>query len=109
MQTREAGVMESRPDLERRLLSSLSIAEKAIPVLAVAPPEDLETPPSFKREKFICETALLLYAAFGPAQQSPRIKAAFEVVASALVPHARSDALLAMMRLRPSAAIELCV
>jgi len=105
----QAEVLWSRSDLERRLGNSLAIAKGAIPLLAVAPQSGSEAPPSFRREKFICETALLVYAASSPAMESRGLQQALREVVDAIVPFARSDELLTMMRLRPGAAIELCV
>ena len=99
----------SRADLERRLGDSLEVARRSIPILAAALPGEPAALPTFKREKFICETALLLYAASGAARRRPALRARIAGVASDLAPHARSEALITAMRLRPVVAPEFSV
>jgi hypothetical protein len=96
-------------DLGRRLANCLDIARRSIPILAVAPSGQGAVRHSFRSEKFICETALLLYAASSVAQQSPDLQPSIRAVALELEPHARSEVLLTAMRLRPVIAAELSV
>lgn len=98
----------TRADFARRLTSCLDIAASALPLLACAPYKRGVTP-RYQREKFICETALLLYAADGAAYDSPQLRERIHALASALAPHARSETVLMTMHLRPALAPELSV
>jgi hypothetical protein len=95
-------------DLLHRLEKVLAFAARAMPVLATLP-DDPERKGRFRREKFICETALLLYAARGVRGHFQALDTQINTLCRALVPHARSEAMLTMMRLRPASASELAV
>lgn len=98
-----------RPDLERRLSIALGIAGRAIPILAADWDDAPADAPAFRREKFICETALLLYAATPASRANPALRDQLRQVAEALVPWARSADIAAAMRLCPYMASELSV
>lgn len=95
-------------NLLTRLEKVLDFAERAIPVLAILPDEACGHG-RFRREKFISETALLLYAAHAASQQSDRITKKVRRIALHLEQFARSQSILTMMRIRPTAASELAV
>lgn len=80
-----------------------------MPYLAALSEERESEPPSFRREKFISETGLLLYAAANATKASPLLCDHIKDVASALMPYARSELLLTSMRLRPVVASEMAV
>lgn len=93
------------PDHIRRLEAVLTIAQTTVPLLIAPAPEAGAERQAFRREKFICETALLAYAA-GPV---PQVRPAVLRLAELLSPHARSEEILTLMRIRPAMAPELSV
>lgn len=102
-------LVPDRPDLERRLGIALGIARRAIPLLASDWEDAPADAPAFRREKFICETALLLYAAAPACKGSPALGERLREVAEALAPRARSADVVATMQLCPYMACELSV
>jgi hypothetical protein len=94
-------------DALTRLGAALDIAERSIPVLAGAWGDPDQ--PAFRREKFVAETALLLYAAAVPAASRRCHGDRIRRVATALSSHARSPELEAALMIRPAMAAELSV
>ena len=75
----------SPEDLRRRLGDVLEIAERSVPVLAVDLPEALGDRQAFRKEKFICETALLVYASGPFAMIDPALRQTWRRLAERLV------------------------
>ncbi|WP_397401122.1 DUF6895 family protein [Phenylobacterium sp.] len=99
----------SSHDLRRRLGRILELAERSVLVLAVdgpGPPGDRQ---AYRKEKFICETALLVYATAPAAASDPELGPIWLRLARRLVPYARSEDLLTRIRMRPTMAPELSV
>lgn len=90
------------------LENALDFAQRSIPYLATPSVHGTESP-SFKREKFIAETALFLYAAEKSVERYPQLSVAVANLSLALLPHSRSELLLTSMRLRPMVAPEMAV
>jgi len=103
--------METRSSVEicGWLKNSLKFAQNCIPHLVNQPKNYDFEKPSFKREKFVAETGLLLYAAWTSAKQFPDVCESIQELASELQCHARSELILASMKIRPMAAAELAV
>ena len=95
----------TRPDHIRRLEAVLDIARTSLPLLIAPATEAGVERQAFRREKFICETALLAYA----AGRVPEVRAPVLRLAELLAPHARSADILTLMRIRPVMAPELSV
>ena len=93
----------NRPDHLRRLEAVLDIARTSLPLLVTPAPEAGAEQQAFRREKFLCETALLAYA----AGTVPEVRASVLRLAELLAPHARSPEILTLMRIRPVMAPEL--
>jgi hypothetical protein len=100
------GLRWDATDLRRRLCHALEIAGKAVERLAEHGYSDAEEPANkVPREKIICETAILLYAA-ATAGRHADTDAAIAAVARALIPHARSKRMLLGICLEPSLALD---
>lgn len=95
----------SSPDHVRRLEAVLDVARTSLPLLIAPAPETGAAGQAFRREKFICESALLAYA----AGTIPEVRASVLRLAELLAPHARSAEILTLMRIRPVMAPELSV
>lgn len=91
-----------------RLNRSLEIASLALGLLIQAPPASGQSALNgFRKEKLVAETALLLYAAsaIGDASVQRHVVA----LSKQLLPFARNESLLTMIRARPLLALELSV
>ena len=88
------------------LQNALSIARLSMPHLAIAAEKNGGDLHGFRREKFVTELALLLYAAARAVKVSALDKLIMDL-AQELSPHARSELLLVSMRLRPAVATEM--
>jgi hypothetical protein len=99
----------SEADLEARLGRALDIGKQAIAVFASDGYLDSETPEnSFRPEKLIAETAMLIYAASG-ARRLPSVASRIDEMARLLVPLARSPRTLLSAALHPSLCIDFAV
>ena len=95
--------------MEVRLCRALDIARRALDLFAVEGYTDAETPEySFRPEKPIAETAMLLYAA-SAAKYLPAVSTRIEETASLLAPHARSQRTLLNLALHPSVCFDYAV
>jgi hypothetical protein len=104
------GELWSRTDAVRRLTETLDTAASALPYLTTATVcGDADGQEFLTRAKFLCETALVLYAATRVAESSPSVRVRARHLASELAPLARDEWTLTWMRLRPSFAGELSV
>lgn len=89
-----------------RLYRILDTVERCIPILGVHAGD--QAGQGFKREKFMCETALLLYASFRGSDDEGMRRRCRELGAM-LAPQLRGDEVIALMALRPSMIPELSV
>lgn len=99
----------TQPDastLRERLGCILDTVERCIPVLGIQRPAAGHQ--AFKREKFVCETALFLYAAFR-ASDDRRLRRRCMEQGARLAPYARDQEWLALMTLKPGMIPELSV
>jgi hypothetical protein len=96
-------------DLGARLCRALEIAERVLEFFAVAGYEDAESPEqSFRPEKPLAETAMLIYAASG-ARHLPDVARRIERIALLLAPRARSERVLLDMALHPTMCLHFAV
>jgi hypothetical protein len=96
-------------DLKVRLCRALDIAKRALEFFAVDGYADAEVPEnSFRPEKPIAETAMLIYAA-SAASRFPDVSSRIEEIARLLVPHARSQRTILNMALHPSVCMDFAV
>src|SRR6266849_7115310 len=95
-----------RSDLVRRLCRALDIARKVVTRLAPNGYTDAVEPSlSVRPEKAISETAVLLLAASGAAQD-PEVRSRTSALAQLLIPHARSERMQLGVCLEPSLALD---
>jgi hypothetical protein len=93
-------------DLEVRLCRALDIAKRAIALFAGDGYADAEAPEtSFRPDKIVAETAMLIYAASAVAHR-PEVAGRVEELARILVPHARSRRTLLNIALHSSLCID---
>jgi Domain of unknown function (DUF6895) len=96
-------------DLEARLCRALDISKRAVQFFAVDGYIDSERPEnSFRSEKPVAETAMLLYAASGGSPR-PRIAARIDEIARLLAPFARSEQTLLNIALHPALALDFAI
>jgi hypothetical protein len=98
-----------RPDLVRRLLRALAFASRSID--ALVEPAAAGIPGSIAdrglvREKFVAETALLLYCAWPVRQLDARLPQAIDAIAQRLIPLARHADVCAAICLDPGQALD---
>ena len=95
-----------RSDLVRRLCHALDIAKKVVTRLASSGYTDAVEPSlSVRPEKAISETAVLLLAASGAAED-PEVRTRTGALAQLLIPHARSERMQLGVCLEPSLALD---
>jgi hypothetical protein len=93
-------------DLEARLCRALDISKRAVAFFAEEGYADSQSPEnSFRPEKIIAETAMLIYAASG-ARRFPNVAARIDELAQLLSPYARSERTLLNMALHPSLCLD---
>lgn len=96
-----------REDLVRRLSETLDVAMKALPILTASSYQgDSDGLKFLERQKFVDETALLLYAVTRVAPD-PELQERVRALAEALAPFARDDWALSWIRSRPAFAAEI--
>jgi len=96
----------NRHDLVRRLCHALAIAKRTVERLAQNGYTDPEEPNnSLRPEKVISETAVLLFAASAAAGHDD-VREHIDRVARLLIPHARSENILARLCLEPTLALD---
>src|SRR6266478_6684512 len=89
-------------DLEARLCRALDIAKRVLEFFAIDGFADSESPEnSFRSEKSIAETAMLIYTASG-ASRLPDVAGRIAEVARLLIPHARSERTRLNIALHPA-------
>ena len=92
-------------DLSARLCRALDIAKRALEIFAVDGYVDTEAPAnSFRPEKPIAETAMLVYAASGAGRLAD-VAVRVDDIARLLEPHARSERTLLNIALHPALAL----
>ena len=96
-------------DLVARLCHALKIAKRALELFAVDGYADDERPEnSFRPEKAIAETAMLMYAA-AAARSLPEVATRLNELAQQLKPHARSPRTLLNIALHPAMGLDFAV
>lgn len=95
--------------LAKRLAASLDVAARSIPILGHRADISDANRQAFRREKFICETAILVYAAFQATEHASSLRRRCLEVAKLVEPIARGDEILSLMCLRPNMISELSV
>lgn len=99
----------AKADLVVRLCRALDVAKRALELFAVEGYADAESPQnSFRPEKTIAETAMLLYAAFG-VTGIPDVATRVEELALLVLPHARSQRTLLNIALHPAIGLDFAV
>jgi hypothetical protein len=104
-----ADLVLDRADFGRRVEVALRVAANSIAVLAAPGQHRDGDRKAFTREKFICETALLLYAVKSVPDLDPHLGKQVFAVAESLATYARAEDILATMAIRPVMAPELSV
>lgn len=96
-------------DLTARLCHALTIAKRALELFAIEGYADAELPEhSFRPEKAIAETAMLLYAS-SAVRHIPAVGERLDELAHLLLPHARSQRTLLNIALHPSICLDFAV
>lgn len=96
-------------DLVARLLHALKIAKRALELFAIDGYADAELPEnSFRPEKAVAETAMLIYAA-SAVRHIPAVGERLDELAQLLLPHARSRRTLLNIALHPSICLDFAV
>lgn len=98
-----------RADIEARLCRALDLAPKVLEYFGEHGYTDPEAPQnSFRPDKAIAETAMLVYAA-SATRYLPGVAARVDAVARALLPFARCKRLLLNIAMQPALALDLAV
>jgi hypothetical protein len=103
------GLPLDEPDLEARLCRALDVSRRVVEFFAREGYVDAERPEnSFRPEKAIAETAMLLYAASGVTQR-PEVARRVAEIAAILRPFARSEQTLLNIALHPALCVDFAI